>query len=136
VTLDEILEGYPKIENVSELLDSDILVFPLHKDGAFGQKQLFEIKNDKLKLKYYCDGKPTFSFQASVDTIINLAMLIVNSITGLVIIADSIQKNHKSDTVNITINVPTVNNFYIGDTYEGSGSDVSGEILDLKEHFR
>ncbi len=39
MTINEILKGYPEIDNVAKLLDSDILVLPLHKDGAFGEDQ-------------------------------------------------------------------------------------------------
>ncbi len=89
-----------------------------------------------MKIKYYTDGKPAFRFEASVDALINLGALIVSSIAALVALADSIEKNHKGDTVNITINVNSGNNVYIGNTYEGNGSDVGRKILYLKENFK
>jgi hypothetical protein len=135
-TIDQILKGYPEMGNIAELLDSDILVLPLHKNGAFGEGQQFGIKNDKLKIKYYTDDKPAFRFEASVDTLINLGILIVSSIAALVVLADSIQRNHKGDIINITINVNSGNNVYINKTFVGYGSDVGREILDLKENLK
>ncbi len=136
MTIDQILKGYPEMDNIAELFDSDILVLPLHKNGAFGEDQQFGIKNDKLKIKYYTDDKPAFRFEASVDTLINLGVLIVSSIAALVILADSIQKNYKGDIINITINVNSGNNVYISKTYEGDGSDVGREILNLRENLK
>lgn len=136
MTIGEILKNYPKMDNVAELLDSDILVLPLHKDGAFGAYQQFGFKNDKLKIKYYTDGKPVFRFEASVETLINLGELIVSSIAALAALAGLMQKNHKGDTVNITINVYSGNNVYISNTYEGDGSDVGREISNIRKNLK
>lgn len=137
-TITEILEGYPEINNLSELLDSDILILPLHKDdNTFGSKQFEIAEEDKtIRIKYYKTDTTRYEFQASVDTVINLGLLVVSAIDVLTRLAELLKERHREDTIKTTIYAPTVNNYYIGNTFNGSGTDVGNQILEFEDNIR
>ena len=65
LTRDEILEGYPKLENIDELFDADILILPADKVGESGLVDHltpldFERVIPNANVKYYCKTKPKF----------------------------------------------------------------------------
>lgn len=138
ITLDEILKDYPKIDNLSELLDSEILVLPLHTDDdAFGIKQ-FEIskENKDIQIKYYKTDKTKFRFQActeSTDTYIALGSLIVSCIGILPQLAKWIKEKYGEETVNTTTYVHVGDNYYVGNTFNGTGNTIGNEIISFKK---
>lgn len=141
-TIYEILEDYPAVNNVTELLDSDILILPnKKKEGSFGEKQPLGLAdlNKNLKIKYYCDGKLSYRFEASIDGFLNLGILVVqlvNFAANLLVISNYITKSHNSDKVKITIvHGDLYNNCQI-DVFEGNGYDISENISNLKGNYK
>jgi hypothetical protein len=140
-TIHEILKDYPIINNVNELLDSDILILPIKKkDGSFGQKQPLGLAylNKDLRVKFYCNGNPSLRFEASCESFLDLGNLIIlaNFLASLATISDYIKKFHKDDNVKTTIVHGNVYNNCQINVYQGNGSDVSRDILTLKDNFR
>jgi hypothetical protein len=137
-TIYDILEDYPTVNNITELMDSDILILPnKKKEGSFGQYQPLELANinKDLKIKYYCDGEPSIRFEASTE--LDIGLIVVPVVTNLVVmvISDYIIKHHKTDDVKSTIIHGNFNNCQIN-VFEGNGSDVSREILKLKDNYK
>lgn len=135
-TIYDILEDYPTVNNITELLDSDILILPnKKKEGSFGQCQPLELANinKNLKIKYYCDGEPSIRFEASTE--LDIGLIVVQLVANLVVISDYIIKHHKTDDVKSTIVHGNFNNCQIN-VFEGNGSDVSREIIKLKDNYK
>lgn len=138
-TVYKILEDYPTVNDITELLDSDILILPnKKKEGSFGKDQPLGLVdfNKDLKIKYYCNGKPYTRFEASADDFLDLGYMvfnIVNFVASLIAISGFIKKFHKDDNVKTTIVHGNLNNNCQINVFEGNGSDVSKDILSLKD---
>lgn len=87
---EKMLEGYPKIENIDELFDADILILPAEKtgEGAFvNQLTPYDIERvfPNTKVKYYCKSEPEFYCikynQAPIVIDIPGAVVLLNSIS-------------------------------------------------------
>jgi hypothetical protein len=138
-TIYKILEDYSTANDITELLDSDILILPnKKKEDSFGKDQPLGLVdfNKDLKIKYYCNGKPYTRFEASADVFLDLGCMVFNLasfVASLITISNYIKKNHKYDNVKITIVHGNLNNNCQINVFEGNGSDVSKDILSLKD---
>ena len=138
-TIYKILEDYPTANDITELLDSDILILPnKKKEGSFGKDQPLGLVdfNKDLKIKYYCNGKPSIRFEASADGFLDLGYMVFNLVSfvvSLTTISDYIKKFHKDDNVKTTIVHGNLNINCQINVFEGNGFDVSKDILSLKD---
>ena len=98
-----------------------------------------ELRGITTKIKYYCDGKLSYRFEASIDGFLNLGILVVqlvNFAANLLVISNYITKSHNSDKVKITIvHGDLYNNCQI-DVFEGNGYDISENISNLKGNYK
>jgi hypothetical protein len=138
ITIYKFLKNYPKVDNLSELLDSDVMVLPLHReDNAFGSNQSkISEENKDLNIKYYATDKTRYSFEAGLDNYINLGILIVSSIEILTKLAKWIQEKHSKDIIETSIYIHIGNNFYAGNTFSGNGTNIGTEIVDFKNKLK
>ena len=138
LTIDDILKDYPRLDNINELLDSDILILPLHKNDdemVFGcdQPNNIQIRIDNEKIKYYCDKNTKYSFTASASDYLMLGSMIISSIDILFMLAGWIKEKYKNKNINITCYIKNESNCYINNTFIGRSSDFENIIKDFKE---
>lgn len=126
LTLDEILENYIKLDNIDDLLDSDILILPIDKKEGYLLSQPFDmIRNcGEVDIRYYAydQNKIEYHVFASTWQYIQMGAVIVSTIAGLVEICNFVMKKHGNDgntRINIQLFNKTVNNTYIGHDYKG-----------------
>lgn len=127
-TRDKVIENYVELNNIDDLFDSDILIIPWTKEGAFRFTQPLEIKHEHedLKIKYYAADQENLRYYATAsdsEIIIFLGYLVVSNFDSLIRIADFLKnkyENTKSTIININLFNKTENNTYILNPYEGN----------------
>jgi hypothetical protein len=84
VSRDEILEGYPKLDNSDDLFDSDILFLPISKeDVTMFYEQSFSIEYElkDVKVKFY--GKPELTMKYNqVPPVLEIGSIVIGTLSS------------------------------------------------------
>ena len=142
-TRDKVIENYVELNNIDDLFDSDILIIPWTKEGAFRLTQPLEIKHEyeDLKIKYYAADQENLRYNVTASDldIIFLGYLIVSNFDSLIRIADFLMNKYENKTstiININLFNKTENNKYILNPYEGDINNFKINELDkMKDDF-
>ena len=123
-THDEILRNYFKLDNLDDLLNSDILILPSNKEGGFRNIQPLDMVTefDELDIKYYVKDQDQIKryLSASYLDCLDIGVLLVSNINSLIAIADFLFKRYEGTLkINIQLFNKTVHNTYIYNDYEG-----------------
>ena len=143
-TRDEVIDDYIKLNNIDDLFNSDILILPGMKEGAFLLTQPLQMKNEyeDLEIKVYSTSQENLRYYATASYLefINLGCLVVSTISGLITIANFIKKKYepkKGTIINICLFNKTKNNTYILHHYEGGVNNFYINELDkMKDDFK
>ena len=142
LTRNEIIKEYPKLKNINDLFESDILIFPdIKQKGVFRGPLKLDMKNEyeNLKVKYYSHDQDnlrlfyTDSVQ-EIENIINLGVVVVSNINGLIAIAEFLLNKYEGiSKINIQLFNKTVNNTYIQNIYEGDVNNFCNHEIETME---
>lgn len=141
-TIYDILKEYPDVDHVQDILDSDILILPNKKNsGQFGQHQPLDLAYNmkELKIKYYCNGNPSPTFEAGGGLWELGVFILINSnkyMDILMKLSDYIEEKYGNRNVKYTIIYGNVYENCTFNYYQGKGSDVSKEMLPSNDNIR
>ena len=141
LTIDDILKDFPRLDNINDLLDSDILILPVYRNEdemAFGDNQPSNVQIENLKIEYYYDDKTKFRFVASAagSDILILGSIILTSIDIFIQLAGWIKEKYKDKNININCYIKNESNYYFTNTFIGKSSDFENSIRDLNEKMK
>lgn len=144
ISREQLLADYPKIENVDELFDSDVLILPNDKIHGRFLNQRTTIPG--LKTKAYHDPKePLHSdLSANAQQVFDLGEYVfsaINLAASLVTIMSCFKKDHEDREISFNNyieiqNAKTINN-YLVHPYKGIASDIDpqNELADIKKEL-
>lgn len=137
-TIDEILQGYPQVNNLSELLDSDVLVLPINKEEDMfdGWQELISEQNKDIRIKYYTTNKTRTCVGCQTEFYINVGILVISTIELLTKVIEWIREKHNEDPIDISIHVHTGDNYYVSNTFKGNGNNVVNEMEIFKNKLK
>lgn len=139
ISRDEILDGYPKLDNIDELFGSDVLILPNVKKYGLFNNQPTNFPGIQAKL-YYDPKKPSpFRLSASIEQFLDLGSIVIATslISNVIQIYQYIKKSYENRNIQINTYLKIENNYYLPIQYKGKASDidVEKEILDIKKEI-
>lgn len=144
IDIDQYLEDYPKLANIEELKEADVLVMPLYKFRGFNPKSqdIFRefSENSELKCMYYSEDQKKlhgiFKESLSIELTLNLGDIIstIPGFIGIYLYLKDQSKNEtlKDRTFRITNIVRKGDDYYRFKEFEGN-IDQYKEYVHLNE---